>query len=188
MAPQKSAPTEPSRPKQSRFLIALFLAKSKPSNLSTQGRSKPPDVDFSILDRSTEYISSLRTCVQEGRRPHGSTSSHSHVDTAEFWRNEFKRSEDAQMELRARIFELEKMLDVREQWGTATPAGDTSQKKRRRGANEVGRGPDIVARKSAGESRLQDNDGSFETLVNDMKSSSDHDGEMFHHSLLLDWP
>lgn len=33
------------------------------------------------------------------------------------------------------------------------------------------------------EPTLQEDGGSFETLVNSMKSSSDHDGEIFYHSL-----
>lgn len=185
MAPQKPAPTELSRPKQSRFLIALFLAKSKPCNISTQGTSSP-DVDVSTLDSSTDYISSLRKCVQEGRRLDSPSTSHSLVNTAEFWRNEFKRSEEAQTELRARIFELEKMLDAQEQSRSVTPAGSTSQKKRRRGINEIEGVPGIPARErsrmAVDEPTLQDAAGALEIFVNDMKSASDHDGEIFLQS------
>ncbi|MCJ1467326.1 hypothetical protein MMC07_005950 [Pseudocyphellaria aurata] len=162
MAPRKPASVEPSKPKQSRFLIALFLAKSKPSNLSTQ-----------------EYISSLRSCVQEGRRLDSPRSSHSHINTAEFWRNEFKRSEEAQTELRARIFELEKTLDGREHSRSVTPAEGTSQKKRRRDTNGVEGAQTIVARKrsrTAVDELMPEEDGaSLETFVSDMKSLSDHD-------------
>ncbi|MCJ1427331.1 hypothetical protein MMC29_005234 [Sticta canariensis] len=158
MAPKKR---EPSKPKQPRFLIALFLAKSKPSNLSTQ-----------------EYISSLRSCVQEGRRLDGPGSSHSNVNTAEFWRIEFKRSEEAQTELRAKIFELEKMLDAGEQTRSVIPAGVTSQRKRRRDADETEGETGVVARKRSRmtvEPTLQDTGGFLETPVNGKKSPSDHE-------------
>lgn len=172
MAPQKPAPTELSRPKQSRFLIALFLAKSKPCNISTQ-----------------DYISSLHKCVQEGRRLDSPSTSHSLVNTAEFWRNEFKRSEEAQTELRARIFELEKMLDAQEQSRSVTPAGSTSQKKRRRGINEIEGVPGIAARErsrmAVDEPTLQDAAGALETFVNDMKSASDHDGAFLQRFYFL---
>lgn len=163
MAPKKR---EPSKPKQSRFLIALFLAKSKPSNLSTQGTSNQ-GVVFSTLDSSTEYISSLRSCVQEGRRLDSPSSSHSNVNTAEFWRIEFKRSEEAQTALRAKIFELEKMLDAGEQPRSVMPAGVTSQRKRRRGANETEGETRVVARKRSRmtvEPTLQDAGGFLEKI------------------------
>lgn len=186
MAPQNPPPTAPSKPKQSRFLVALFLAKSKPSNLSAQGTSRE-DLDFLALDSSTEYISSLRSCVREGRRLDGPSSAHSHVNTAEFWRNEFKRSEEAQTELRVRIFELEKMLDARDQSKSATPADNTLQlQKKRRRANEIEKVADGVGRKrlrmTTNESTSGDDRGSLERLVSDMKSASDHDGEIFYHS------
>ena len=185
MATQNPPRTGPSKPKQSRFLVALFLAKSKPSNLSAQGTSRE-DLDFLALDSSTEYISSLRSCVREGRRLDGPSSAHSHVNTAEFWRNEFKRSEEAQTELRVRIFELEKMLDARDQSKSATLADNKLQEKRRRGANEIEKVADGVGQKrlrmTTNESTSGDDRGSLERLVSDMKSASDHDGETFYHS------
>lgn len=152
---------------------------------SLHSRYVKPEVDFSTIDSSTEYISSLRSCVQEGRRLDGSSSSRSHVNTAEFWRNEFKRSEEAQIELRARIFELEKRLDAPEESRSATPAGVASQKERRQGASQIERGPDTATRKrswtTVNEPTAEDDDGSLETRVNGMKSASDHDGETFYH-------
>lgn len=184
MAPENR---EPSKPNQPRFLIALFLAKSKPSNLSTQGTSTQLFV-FSNLDSFTEYISSLRSCVQDGRRLDGSGSSHSNVNTAEFWRNEFKRSEEAQTELRAKIFELEKRLDGGEQTRSVIPAGVTSQRKRRRGADETEGESGVVAPKRSRmtlEPTLQDTGGFLETPVNGMKSPSDHEGEILYHRLAI---
>lgn len=92
-----------------------------------------------------------------------------------------------QTELRARIFDLEKELDAREKSRSVTPAGVTSQKKRRRDTNQIQRVQNVVARKrsrmTVDEPTPEAEGASLEMFVNDMKLLSDHDGEIVDHSV-----
>lgn len=115
----------PSKPGFPRFLIALFLVKSKPANISIQGAS----IEVQMLNFTNviiEYVLSLRSYIKEGCRLEGATTFQAYVDTSAFWRDAYKKSEEAQVELRAKIFESERRQDAQ------TIIEDTSPGKRKR--------------------------------------------------------
>lgn len=135
MAPLRSIHKVSCKPSFSQFLIALYLVKSKPSNLSVQGASNYI-LDWHSINIHTEYISSLRSYIKEGNRPGGSIAFHNHIDTSAFWRDSYKKSEEAQVQLRAKIFELEQVEDARKDSVSRTPPMKVSQGKRKRHAIE----------------------------------------------------
>lgn len=67
--------------------------------------------------------------MKRGFRLEGQPSANHHVDTLAFWKDAFKKSEDARNELRAKVFELEKRLEARIEQKIENPV---SHKKRKR--------------------------------------------------------
>lgn len=105
-----SASKELFRPSFPRFLIALFLVKSKPAGLSVPGRHLDLCVMCIVLWSIPEdYIQALQDCVTQGRRPDTSADARHHVDISALWHEKYKKSEESQLELRAKISELESL-------------------------------------------------------------------------------
>lgn len=165
MAPQASLTGEPAKPSSSQLIIALFLAKSKPSGLSAQGTATPvtncPASSFFL-----EYASSLRECVKRGCRLEGQPSANHHVDTLAFWKDAFKKSEDAQNELRAKVFELEKRLEARNEPKIENPV---SHRKRKRDLDNATAEP--------ARTTISGNGGFLAAIADDVKHLSDRKGK-----------
>lgn len=135
-----------------------------------------PASDFYFLNHlanySIEHVQSLRACAKAGRRLEDSSTGHHHIDTSAFWRDAFRKSEETQNELRARIFELEQTLEAQNGPSSLTPIQATSQKKRKRMASKVGDGDSAIAvkrpRVAGMEQKSQGQDESLPFLVGDV--------------------
>lgn len=159
-----------SKPVLCRFIVALFLIKSKPTNLSVQGASNS-NLKPQLTNIIIEFLSSLRSNIKEGCRLDDSTTFQAYVDTSAFWRDAYKKSEEAQIQLRAKIFELERIQDAREDQRNRTfaeaaqgerkihkiEAENERPSKRTRATTD---GPPVIAEKN-----------SFESFADDIASS-----------------
>lgn len=176
MASQGSLIREPSKPSSSQLIIALFLVKSKPSGLSAQGTANPitnrPASSFFL-----EYTSSLRECVKRGFRLEGQPSANHHVDTLAFWKDAFKKSEDAQNELRAKVFELEERLEAQNEHRTGNPVSHTKRKRGLDGATAERARTNASKRLKPADSTLSGSEGFLAAIADDVKHLSDRKGK-----------
>ena len=88
----------------------------------------------------TDYIHALQACITHGSPPDKSPNSWYHLDTSAIWHEQYKKSEQAQIELRARITELESLL-------AAERVSKQTQRKRKVTTKEPGRELNIIDRK-----------------------------------------
>ncbi|KAL8857542.1 MAG: hypothetical protein Q9178_005870 [Gyalolechia marmorata] len=99
MAPVEAEEEEevPHRRKPSfpRFIVALFLVKSKPPECPVQ-----------------DYLAKLRSYIQTEQHPESTSNDARSIDTLGFWKDSHKRLEDGANEQRARIYALEAELDA----------------------------------------------------------------------------
>ena len=89
-----------------------------------------------------EYLLNLRSFIQSGRRPDISNNGEQYLNSAAFWHNAYDKTREVELQLRARIVDLEQRLETAS--GTsaqATPVIVTSQSmgKRRRPTKPGGR-------------------------------------------------
>lgn len=87
-----------------------------------------------------DYIQALQACIAHGSQPNGSANSRYHLDTSALWHEQYKKSEESQIELRARISELESLH-------TAERISKQTERKRKLSTKEPGREFDTDARK-----------------------------------------
>lgn len=177
MTVSDSAYEDLSKPSLPRFLIALFLAKSKPATCSVSGTSNPnttPKLDQQL--NLADYICSLRARIDKGRRPTGLAGAENHVDSAAFWRDAFEKSEKTQLKLRERILHLEWQQGNMK---VGSSSQSTSQIKRKRSFQSI---QDVTNASSQKRSRKAAVDpkscksGHLEGLVDEaVWSASEHD-------------
>ncbi|KAI4118824.1 MAG: hypothetical protein LQ345_001217 [Seirophora villosa] len=110
------------------FVVALFLAKSKPQELTVR-----------------DYLTSLRSYIQNGHRPEDYNGPR-YIDTLAFWKNSHQQLQQEVNEQRVQIFNLKRELEA-SKYAKATekrpisdPVPDNRSKKRKRGNNN---GPKI---------------------------------------------
>ena len=92
-----------------------------------------------VLTSSSEHIFRLHSSIREGGHPDTSTSVHSHIDAAAFWRDAFERSEKTQAALQDKVYELEQQnAEITEKLkSTGNPSlGILPQRKRKKDAVE----------------------------------------------------
>ncbi|KAL8923653.1 MAG: hypothetical protein Q9172_003045 [Xanthocarpia lactea] len=131
------------KPSFPRFIVALFLVKSKPPQCPVQ-----------------DYLAKLRSYIRTGQHLESTPNDARYIDTLGFWKDSHKRLEDGANEQRARIYALEAELDAykeaqshdqSEQDGKKPPpdfAGNARGKKRKR-ANRTASQPRIDEHKAS---------------------------------------
>ncbi|KAL8691130.1 MAG: hypothetical protein Q9218_003582 [Villophora microphyllina] len=77
------------------FVVALFLAKSKPTGITVR-----------------EYLANLRSFIRNGQRPKTGPNGPRYIDSLAFWKDSHQRLQNELNEQRARIFALEQELDA----------------------------------------------------------------------------
>lgn len=87
-----------------------------------------------------DYIQALQACIAHGSPPDILANSRYHLDSSALWHEQYKKSEQSQIELRARISELESLH-------AAERASKQTQRKRKATTNEAGRKVETNARK-----------------------------------------
>lgn len=98
------------KPSFPQFLIALFLVKSKPIGLLVPGgHLNYKQTLCHMADNPKEYIEALQACVTHGPRQDHAANARCHVDTSALWHEQYKKSEESQIQLRTRISELESL-------------------------------------------------------------------------------
>ncbi|KAL9035619.1 MAG: hypothetical protein Q9180_004767, partial [Flavoplaca navasiana] len=107
-----------------KFLAALFLIKIKAPDVSVQ-----------------DYLAKLRSHVRTGHRPELETNGARYVDTLDFWKDSFHQLQNQMNEQKARVYALERELDLckatrpqslSEQTGKKAPPAISRNKKRKR--------------------------------------------------------
>ncbi|KAL8879215.1 MAG: hypothetical protein Q9198_003134, partial [Flavoplaca austrocitrina] len=78
-----------------KFLAALFLIKIKAPEVSVQ-----------------DYLAKLRSHVRTGQRPELKTNDARYVDTLDFWKDSFHQLQNQMNEQKARVYALERELDL----------------------------------------------------------------------------
>lgn len=117
--------------------------------------------------------------MKRGFRLEGQPSANHHVDTLAFWKDAFKRSEDAQNELRAKIFELEKRLEARIEDKVENPVSHINRKRGLDNATADRSRKTASKRLKPADSTLSDSEGFFEAIADDVKHLSDRSGKIF---------
>jgi hypothetical protein len=62
-----------------------------------------------LVENQKDYLQALQACITQGPRPIVSANAQHHVDSSALWHEKYKKSEESQIELRARISELESL-------------------------------------------------------------------------------
>ncbi|KAL9012254.1 MAG: hypothetical protein Q9173_002963 [Seirophora scorigena] len=111
------------------FVVALFLAKSKPQELTVR-----------------DYLTSLRSYIKNGHRPKDHNGAR-YVDTLAFWKNSHQQLQQEVNEQRVQIFNLKREFEASkngdpnilakatEKRPISDPVPDNRSKKRKRGNN-----------------------------------------------------
>jgi hypothetical protein len=63
----------------------------------------------SLVENQKDYLQALQACITQGPRAVASANAQHHVDSSALWHEKYKKSEESQIELRARISELESL-------------------------------------------------------------------------------
>lgn len=118
------------------YFLALLLAKSKPATKSRKGKptSEPQNLVSITYTLVTEWLQLLASFIKDGPRLNDGVSKMQYIDEAAMWHNAYTQSEEAQLILRARNLELERLLE--EFTGETDPLALTSPKRRRRRVTE----------------------------------------------------
>lgn len=95
-----------------------------------------------------DHLSRLRTFIRQGSRINDEGSGSSHVDTVQFWRDSYHKSEAKQSELRAQIQDLEQRLGRPSMPARKNSSQPSTQVKRKR-SEGTGEGSSDRARKAA---------------------------------------
>ncbi|KAL8829397.1 MAG: hypothetical protein Q9191_002039 [Dirinaria sp. TL-2023a] len=105
-------------PPLDKFIVALFLVKSKPAT-----------------DSVREYLANLHNFFREGRRPRALDISNRHIDSVTFWKSSYEKSEQAQASLKIKIEELEQRLQRQIEPSLQACSQSKLQKRKRDGTN-----------------------------------------------------
>ncbi|KAI9768189.1 MAG: hypothetical protein M1840_005019 [Geoglossum simile] len=94
-----------------RLAFALVLLKSKPPAVTLRGgRLSSISPSKCSANRHVDYIVSLRRHVRQGSQADSATSRHLHLDSLQFWKEQYDALNASEMELRKKVFVLEKQL------------------------------------------------------------------------------
>lgn len=105
------------------FVVALFLAKSRPAEVPVRGRELHfQRTSLHSLTFRPEYVANLRSYIRDGHRPKENFNNARHIDTQAFWKDSYQRLQQEMNEQRARIFSLERELDAVRSAGSHSPA------------------------------------------------------------------
>ncbi|KAI4173900.1 MAG: hypothetical protein LQ343_002668 [Gyalolechia ehrenbergii] len=133
MAPRREAfkeMQESLKPSFPEFIVALFLAKSKPPHVAVRG---------------AKHLAHIRSYIRTGHRPATDHDGARYVDTLADWKDSYQRLQQETSEQRARIYNLERELDARKgvgrreqsqqagkrsALGEASPSGRNKKRKR----------------------------------------------------------
>ncbi|KAL8713085.1 MAG: hypothetical protein Q9225_006841 [Loekoesia sp. 1 TL-2023] len=105
------------KPSFPEFVVALFLAKSKPPEIPVR-----------------DYLAYIRAFIRTGHRPTKDLNGAHYVDTLAFWKDSHQRLQQEMNEQRARIYSLERELDA---WKDAGSQKSPQQIGKRPALNEV---------------------------------------------------
>ena len=131
MAPATSVEWRP--PRLNQAVIALFIAKSKPRNLTAQGKRLLYAIREGTLTESSAFLVTLREYIRKGRRADVHGSDEEFLDSIALWQNLYDKSQEVGQQLRAKIDVLEQRLEtITDASGQTTQSTDTSQKKSKR--------------------------------------------------------
>ena len=131
MAPATSG--EWTIPRLNHAVIALFIAKSKPTNLSVRGKRFSCSFRDCFLMASPAFIVNLRGFIQKGRRGDLHGNDGQFLDSVAFWRNACEKSQEVEQQLRAKIIVLERKLEIATSASSQSAQSiGTSQRKRKR--------------------------------------------------------
>lgn len=117
--------------------------------------------------------------MKRGFRLEGDSSANHHVDTLAFWKDAFKKSEDAQNELRAKIFELEKRLEARIDDKIENPVSHINRKRGLDNATAECARKTPSKRLKPADSTLSGSEGFLVAIADDVKHLSDRKGKIF---------
>lgn len=115
--------------------------------------------------------------MKRGHRLEGQPSTNHHVDTLAFWKDAFKKSEDAQNELRAKVFELEKRLEARIEHKIENPVFHIQRKRGLDNATAERARTTASKRLKPAESTLSGSEGFLAAIADDVKHLSDRKGK-----------
>ena len=115
--------------------------------------------------------------MQRGFRLEGQPSANHHVDTLAFWKDAFKKSEDAQNELRAKVFELEKRLEACVEQKIENPVSHIKRKRGLDNATAERARQTASKRLKPADSTLTSNGGFLAAIADDVKHLSDRKGK-----------
>lgn len=118
--------------------------------------------------------------MKRGCRLECQPSANNHVDTLAFWRYAFKKSEDAQNELRAKIFELEKRLETRIEQRSENPVSQTKRKRDLDSAAVERSSTTASKRLKPADSTLSGSEGFPAAIPDDVKHLPDQKGRSLY--------
>ena len=88
---------------------------------------------------TSAHIEHIRTFIRDGQRPENSEDGRTYFDGVAYWRAKYKKSQEIENELRARVLELEVMLEARtDASGRTTQRAVVSTSQKKRGGATVG--------------------------------------------------
>lgn len=124
--------------------------------------------------------------MKRGHRIEGQPSTNHHVDTLAFWKDAFKKSEDAQNELRAKVFELEKRLEARTEHNMENQVSQIKRKRVLDNATAECARAGASKRLKPADSTLSGSEGFPAAIADDVKHLSDRKGkELISVSMVL---
>lgn len=115
--------------------------------------------------------------MKRGYRLESRPSANHHVDTLAFWKDAFKKSEDAQNELRAKVFELEKRLEARIEHKIENPVSHVKRKLGPDNATAERARADASKRLKPVDSTLSGSEGFLAAIADDLTHLSDRKGK-----------
>ncbi|KAL8938073.1 MAG: hypothetical protein Q9216_004088 [Gyalolechia sp. 2 TL-2023] len=93
------------KPSLPEFVVALFLAKSKPPHVAARG---------------AKHLAQIRLYIRTGHRPADDHNGARYVDTLAYWKDSHQRLQQETSEQKAQIYGLERELDARRDTGPQT--------------------------------------------------------------------
>lgn len=141
MATDPSAQHRSQRPQLNKFILALFLVKSKAANTTIHGKSS-----FRISQCVTnglvlDHLSRLKSFIRDGTRASNERAGKRHVNSVGYWQDAHRKSEATHGELRVRVAELEQQLAKQSPPAKGPSSQAKAQGKRKRNEEDGVEGP-----------------------------------------------
>lgn len=137
MAAALQPPPQPQKPPINKFIVALFLAKSRPSNSSVRSTCDPASQTMITLTEFGRPYFASRELHSTRWYSWSCGAGIGNVDSVEFWRDSYYKSDAERIEQRVRILALEQQLGRPSAPARATSSQPSMHKKRKRNEDAV---------------------------------------------------